>query len=331
MDSQFTKTFPDIMEGKTIMYVHGFGSAASTNTVRLLQTLMPSARVIAEDIPLNPEEAIAMLRSMCEQEKPDLIIGTSMGGMYTEMLHGYDRILVNPAFEMGNTMSEHGMVGKQIFQNPRKDGIQEFIVTKAMVKEYRDMTTNCFQNVTDDEKKHVWGLFGDNDTVVNTFDIFSSNYPNAIHFHGEHSLNEKVIIHYLIPLIRHIDDIQKRRDRNIIYIGIDTVMDSYGKPKSSLHKAYEMLLPFYDVNIVAPAPTNNHTYITETQEWVEETFSAPAWNKVTFCNKPSLLLGEYIIDTCKHDDFMGTSIVFGSDEFKTWEEVITYFERLGGQ
>ena len=31
------------------------------------------------------------------------------------------------------------------------------------------------------------------------------------------------------------------------------------------------------------------------------------------------------------DGFMGTLIKLGSDEFKTWEEIIVYFERLGGQ
>ena len=46
-----------------------------------------------------------MLRKMADNEQPNLIIGTSMGGMYTEMLHGFDRILVNPAFAMGDTMS----------------------------------------------------------------------------------------------------------------------------------------------------------------------------------------------------------------------------------
>ena len=29
--------------------------------------------------------------------------------------------------------------------------------------------------------------------------------------------------------------------------------------------------------------------------------------------------------------FMGTAIEYGSDEFKTFEEIITFFERLGGQ
>ena len=331
MENQYIKTYPDLMVNKTIMYVHGFGSAASTNTVKVLQTLLPQARVIAEDIPINPEEAMAMLRGMVEREKPDLIIGTSMGGMYTEMLRGVDRIVVNPAFQMGDTMSEHGMTGKQVFQNPRKDGVQEFIVTKAMVKEYREMTTHCFEDMTDDDRARVWGLFGDADPTVHTFDLFHSHYPQAIHFHGEHRLTEKVIMHYLLPLVRHIDDRQEGRERPVLYIGIEAMKDSYNRPKSSLQKAYEYLLQFYDINIVAPSPTNTPESMTAAIEWVKEYLSAPAWNKALFCNRPQMLLGDYIIDMQEHPDFMGTSIRLGSDEFKTWEEIITFFTRLGGQ
>ena len=47
-------------------------------------------------MPLHPAEAMDLLHHTCETENPDLIIGTSMGGMYAEMLYGYDRILVNP-------------------------------------------------------------------------------------------------------------------------------------------------------------------------------------------------------------------------------------------
>lgn len=331
MDNQYIKTYPDVMVDKTIMYVHGFGSAASTNTVRLLQTLLPKARVIAEDIPVNPVEAMAMLRQMVETEKPDLVLGTSMGGMYTEMLRGVDRILVNPAFQMGDTMSEHGMIGKQVFQNPRKDGVQEFIVTKALVKEYREMTTHCFEAMTDDDKNRVWGLFGDADPTVHTFDLFHSHYPQAMYFHGEHRLTEKVIYHYLIPLIRHIDDLQEGRERSVLYISLEAMKDSYGKPKSSLLKAYEFLSEFYDIHFVVPSLTNSPSSMTEAMAWVVEYLSSPAWNKVVFCNRPSLLLGDYIIDTCEHPDFMGTSIRLGSSEFKTWEEIIVFFSRLGGQ
>ena len=31
------------------------------------------------------------------------------------------------------------------------------------------------------------------------------------------------------------------------------------------------------------------------------------------------------------EDFMGTVIEFGSEQFHIWEDVLTFFERLGGQ
>ena len=72
-----------------------------------------------------------------------------MGGMYAEMLYGYDRILVNPAFLMGDTMTKHGMLGKQTFQNPREDGVQDVIVTKSLVEEYKEITRQCFSAVNE--------------------------------------------------------------------------------------------------------------------------------------------------------------------------------------
>ena len=182
MENPYIKQFPDLMSGKKIMYVHGFLSSGQSGTVKMLQELMPNATFVAEDIPVHPEEAVEMLQKLVEAEKPDLIIGTSMGGMYTEMLKGYDRILVNPAFEMGNTMSS--MTGKQEFQNPRKDGVNELMVTKGLIKEYRDITERCFQDITPEDQKRVYGLFGDEDPVVHTFDLFHEHYPQAIHFHG---------------------------------------------------------------------------------------------------------------------------------------------------
>ena len=303
MDNPYSKQFPSLMKGKKVMYVHGFLSSAQSGTVKMLQELMPSATILAEDIPVHPTDAMTMLHKMADEEQPDLIIGTSMGGMYTEMLHGFDRILVNPAFAMGDTMSS--MTGHQVFQNPRKDGVQELMVTKGLIKEYKDITTQCFANVDAEERKRVYGLFGDNDPVVHTFNLFQQHYPNAIYFHGEH--------------------------RVIDYLHYDALHDSFGKPLSSMHKAYELLLENYQVYIVAPAPTNNHAFTDEVQRWAEEFFSAPAYNHLIFTNQKNFLYGDYFIDPQPNPDFMGTTIAFGSDEFKTWEEVITFFERLGGQ
>lgn len=331
MENQYSKQYPELMKGKKIMYIHGFMSSGQTGTVTLLQDLLPNATVVADDIPLHPADGFAMLSEMAERENPDLIIGTSMGGMYAEMLKGYDRILVNPAFEMGQTIGKQGMIGKQTYQNPRKDGQMEVMVTKALEKEYDEMTHHCFQAVTPDEQPRVFGLFGDEDPMVNTFDLFRQYYPQAIHFHGEHRLTEKIIMHYLVPVIRWIDDRQQGRERPVVYIDFNSLHDSYEKPVSSMHKAYEMLIEHYNVYLVAPAPTDEPESISEVQNWVEQYLSAPAWNHVIFCNQTPLLYGDYLISQHPSEDFMGTGIQFGSDEFKTWEEVITFFERLGGQ
>lgn len=327
--------FPGLMAGKKIMYVHGFCSSAQSGTVSRLRAMLPDAEVIAYDLPIHPEEAMALLRHKCEVDKPDLIIGTSMGGMYTEMLYGFDRILVNPAFEMGSTMKEHSMMGKQTFFNPRQDGVQEFIVTKELVKEYREMTERSLTPTLSQgegelgyEVERVWGLFGMEDPLVHTFDLFHAHYSNAVRFHGEHQLIDKTVIHALIPVIRWIDDMQKGRQREIIYVSIETLRDQYGKPRSSVAKALSMLTEFYDVQFVCPSPTNHPEQVAEDIHWMEDQIGVVAYNHINLTNRPELLYGDYFVSMNKIEGCLGTLIEFGSDQFKTWEEIIEYFKRL---
>lgn len=248
----------------------------------------------------------------------------------TEQLYGYDRILVNPAFQMGDTMGKHGMIGKQTYQNPRRDGVQEFIVTKALVKQFAELTERCFaaESASAEEQARVWGLFGDNDPLVHTFDLFREHYPQAVKFHGEHRLIDSVAIHYLVPVIRWIDDRQEGREKPVLYITLDAMRDGYGKVRSNMHKTFEKLIETYDVYFVITAPTNDHDFITQSQEWIEDAISAPAYNRVIMTNKSSLLLGDFIISTDNEKAFMGTCIQLGSPDFKCWEDIETYFSRI---
>ena len=331
MENKYVKQYPDLMAGKKVMYVHGFGSSAQTGTVSRLRTVMCNATVIAEDMPLHPQEAIELLHRMCEEEHPDLIIGTSMGGMYTEQLYGYDRIVINPAFRIADTMAQHGLTGAQTFFNPRKDGVQKFFVDNNMVKEYRRVSEQCFSHVTDEERQRVWGLFGDCDTTVDTWDLFRQHYPTAIHFHGEHRMDDKSYMHGVMPIIRWIDDRQESRQRPVLLITLDSARDAYGEPRSSMQKAFRRLIETYDVHLVAPADFNDRTAMADTMAWAEKHLDAPSYNHLSFENNPAMLLGDYLVSTTPCKNFMGTVIPFGSDSFKTWEEVITYFDRLGGQ
>ena len=327
--NQYIKQFPELFKGKKVLYVHGFASSGQSGTVSRIRQVLPNAEVIAPDLPIVPQEAIILLNKVCAQERPDLIIGTSMGGMYAEMLYGYDRILVNPALEMGDTMKEHGMIGAQHFQNPRQDGVQDFIVTKALVKEYKEITEQCFSQVMPEEQGRVWGLFGDEDTTVNTYDLFHSHYPTAIRFHGEHRMNDHSFMHSVVPVIRWIDDRQEGRERPIIYIDVNTLMDSWKKPQSSSQKTIRTLLETYQLFFVAAAPAESQ-YYADINAWLYEYINVPAYGHTVFTNQKSLLYGDYLIDIEKTEG-MATHIQFGTDTFKTWDDIADYFSRLGGQ
>ena len=322
MDHQYIKQFPELFAGKKILYVHGFGSSGQSGTVHRLRQVLPEAIVIAPDLPIHPEEALALLRQVCQTEQPDLIIGTSMGGMYAEQLHGFDRILTNPAFRIADTMGEHGLTGKQQFFSPRQDGVQEFYVDKALVKEYRLVSEHNFEQVDADEQQHVFGLFGDKDPLVHTRELFLEHYPQCISFHGEHRMDDQSFMHSVLPVIRWIDDRQEQRERPIIYISTETLRDSYGQPASSSQKAVRRLIEHYQVYFVGEE---------DDSRWLEEYVNVPAWRHTVYTYRRDLLYGDYLISQRKEGDTMATLLEYGSDTFKTWDDVILYFSHLGGQ
>ena len=313
------------------MYVHGFGSSGQSGTVSRLRTVFPNTKVIAPDLPVHPAEAQALLGRLCREEKPHLILGTSMGGMYTEQLYGFDRICMNPALCIADTMSSHGLTGIQQFQNPRQDGVQEFYVDKAMVKEYRTASEQRFSGLADEElatneRGRVFGLFGDKDDVVDTYDLFSEHYPQAIHFHGGHRMDDRSFMHSVVPVIRWIDDRQEGRQRPIVYIGTECLADAYDKPASSSQKAVRQLIETYQVYFIADDPEQGRW-----AQWLEEYIGVPAWHHTIYTHRRDLLYGDYLVSPRKEGDTMATLIQFGSDTFKTWEDIIDYFALLGGQ
>ena len=328
----YIKQFHDLFEGKKILYVHGFGSSGQSGTAKRIREVLPNAQVVAPDLPIRPQEALDLLHRVCQAEQPDLILGTSMGGMFAEMLYGYDRILINPAFNIADTMSEHGLTGKQQFFSPRQDGVQEFYVDKPLVKEYRTVSGQNFAHVADEgEQQRVYGLFGDEDNLVHTHDLFREHYSQAIRFHGEHRMNDRSFMHSVLPVMRWVDDRQEHRERPIIYIGIETLVDPRRQPAASAQKAVRLLTETYTVYFVAPSTSADPSAYAATLSWMEEYVSVPAYDRVVFTNQRHLLYGDYLIEAHETPDAMATSLLYGSDTFKTWDDIIDYFARLGGQ
>ena len=183
-----------------LIYFHGFGSSAASGTIRTLREKLSDFEVIAPDIPVDPAEALPFLREQCNKEQPNVVVGTSMGGMYAQQMFGFNRICVNPAFFMSKT-SKVLKVGTFEFFKPRLDGQKEFTITEEIIEHFVEVEAHQFDGVTPAETERVWGMFGNNDTQVNCEDAFLQHYHNVIYFSGGHRLDDTTINEVLIPLI----------------------------------------------------------------------------------------------------------------------------------
>ena len=192
-------------ERKTIMYVHGFASSGSSGTVMALRRHFMGWRVVAPDLPVDPFEAMELLHRMVDEERPAVVIGTSMGGMYTQQLRGVRRIIVNPSFEMSRSLL-FGKMGRNKYTSKRRDGATEFRVDKALVERFKLMEKTQFDGITEEDKKLVTGLFGDKDPVVHFRPLMARLYgeERCLLFNGEHRLNDTVVKSVLVPLINEM-------------------------------------------------------------------------------------------------------------------------------
>ena len=233
-----------------------------------------------------------------------------------------------------DTMAEHNIMGRVTFGNPRQDGAKDFLVTKALQNEFREVSSHCFEGVNDAERSRVFALYGIYDILVHTFDLFSEHYPQAIRFNGAHFLNDHAVVHSVLPIVQWIDDRQEGRERPILYISLDDTLRKGNEPLPSAVKAFQRLASVYDTYILASVPYNEPDAWGEQVRWVEKWLGVAAYNRLILSNHKNLSYGDYLIDAhTSHgtNSFMGTHLRFGEDPYKTWDDVMIFFDRLGGQ
>ncbi len=185
---------------KKLLYIHGLSSSGMSETAYTLRKLLPEYEVLSPDLPVNPQEAYRMLKDLCKQKNPELIVGTSMGGMFAQLLKGYKKILINPAFHVSEFMRT--IIGQQEFLNPRRNGETHFEITSELCDAYQQLESSQFDGILDFDRKNTYALFGTRDTLVHGYNEYKSVYMNAEWFDGEHRLDENIIKTVVAPLIR---------------------------------------------------------------------------------------------------------------------------------
>ena len=128
----------DNMELPVMMYVHGFMSGSNGTKQRQLQKQYKGRyRVIAPELDADPDKSLEILNRIIEDEKPEIIVGTSLGGWMTLMCDSKDAqlVIVNPATDPCKTLSQW-LDEPQTYFCPRLDGKQTYTLTKEVLDRY---------------------------------------------------------------------------------------------------------------------------------------------------------------------------------------------------
>ena len=160
-----------------VLFVHGLASSGAYKLAEMLRINL-KADVVAPDVPIDPDEALALLRKLYDAEQPDLVVGLSWGGFLTLQLAGVRRAVINPDLHVSWLLRK--MVGEVEYLSPRRDGAKAFTITEELCDRYEALEANPVVDT-------LLGLFADNDELVHCYEEFATRFPGcAKQYPGKH-------------------------------------------------------------------------------------------------------------------------------------------------
>lgn len=119
------------------MYIHGFASSPKSGTRASLARALPEYEWLAPEVTHDPFESLEILNEWARTFEPEVIVGTSMGGMLALYVDApkATKIVLNPSLEMDRTLRKMGY-GKHPYLQERADGAKEFVIDEPMVQRF---------------------------------------------------------------------------------------------------------------------------------------------------------------------------------------------------
>ena len=153
---------------KKILFLHGFfASGQCVPALALKDAFKGRADVLTPDLSIHPKESLSLIKEICDKEHPAVLVGNSCGSFYAQMVAsvtGKPALLGNPHFKM-----------------------TEF--------------DGC--NLSNG-KDHVWGLFGEQDTLAHFEPLFLEHYNHSFHFPGGHTPTAEEVRTWYVPLVEKL-------------------------------------------------------------------------------------------------------------------------------
>lgn len=188
---------------RKILFIHGLASSGAFKTAGSLRQLLAPCEVLAPDVPIEPDKALALLQGICAEFRPELIVGLSLGGFWAQKLRGYRKILINPDLHVSRLLREH--IGTMDYLCPRRDGALSFSISPEICDAYEALERVEFDALDDAERALTRGLFASGDELVDCREEFCLHYPGrGIAYPGKHLPNHNEIRDFLVPVAEEL-------------------------------------------------------------------------------------------------------------------------------
>ena len=120
------------------IYVHGLASGANATTFHKLAKRFPQFIWMSTDFGEDLAENVEQLNDMIRSNYPQLIVGTSMGGLTVLYADAPDavKIVHNPALSIADCVRNTIGLGKHPYKCRRLDKKTSFVLTEEMCQNY---------------------------------------------------------------------------------------------------------------------------------------------------------------------------------------------------
>lgn len=180
------------------LYVHGLGSGARTRTMKQLPECLPYFEWIAVEVAEDAEEAVGKINRYVEQYRPEVLMGTSLGGFYVFYADAPDavKIICNPAINIDIVIRTKIGFGEYNYFVKRENGQKTYTLDEQVCRRFDEYRTAHKPK----SGRENYAFFGDQDelmgikgTMFNMFFAVGAGYTIFMEEGGQHRIQKKTL------------------------------------------------------------------------------------------------------------------------------------------
>ena len=180
------------------LYVHGLGSGARTRTMKQLPECLPYFEWIAVEVAEDAEEAVGKINRYVEQYRPEVLMGTSLGGFYIFYADAPDavKIICNPAMNIDELIRTKIGFGEYNYFVKRENGQKTYILDEQVCQRFAEFRMTHFPI----SGRANYAFFGDSDeligaagTLKNRAVVSAAGYSIFVEPGGGHRIGETTL------------------------------------------------------------------------------------------------------------------------------------------